>query len=95
VGSADKPNLQGVSTATPTVRRPDANSITFITHSADIWRMLNHIEVQSESPHISQACGAPMREDCDEQVGEDVQIEPDWDLVGQPAINHELDQRIN
>ena len=73
--------------------------IAFITHSADIRQMLDHIGVQAEPPCISPARGPPMWEDCDAQMGEGAQVEPDWanDWAGaaQPAPDYELDQRIN
>lgn len=36
-----------------------------------------------------------MWEDCDAQVGDGVQFEPDWDLAVQPALDYEVDQRVN
>jgi hypothetical protein len=69
--------------------------IAFITHSADIRQMLDHIGVQSEPQNIAPARGPPMWEDCDAQAGEGIGSEPDWDLAAQPAPDYELDQRIN
>ena len=73
--------------------------IAFITHSAEIRQILDHIGVQSEPPNIAPARGPPMWEDCDAQMGEGAQVEPDWanDWAGaaQPAPDYELDQRIN
>jgi hypothetical protein len=69
--------------------------IAFITHSADIRQMLDHIGVQAEPPCISPERGPPMWEYCDAQVGEGAQVEPDWDLVGQPAPDYEVYQRVN
>jgi hypothetical protein len=70
--------------------------IAFITHSADIRRILEHIGVESEPPKISPARGPPLWEDCgDAQLGEGSQIGPDWDLPAQPAPDYEVDQRIN
>jgi hypothetical protein len=37
----------------------------------------------------------PLWDECDAQMGEDVQIEPDWYLAAQPAPDYEVDQRIN
>ena len=67
----------------------------FITYSVDIRQMLDHIGVQTEPPNIAPARVPPLWEDCDAQMGEGVQVEPDWDLAAQPAPYHELDQRIN
>jgi hypothetical protein len=69
--------------------------IAFITHSADIRQMLDHIGVQSEPPNIAPARGPPFWDECDAQVGEGAQVEPDWDLAGQTAPDYEVDQRIN
>lgn len=70
--------------------------IAFITHSADIRHILNHIGVDSEPPHIAPARGPPLWEDCgDAQMGEGAGIDPDWDLAAQSAPDYEADQRIN
>ena len=69
--------------------------IAFITHSGDIRQMLDHVGAKSEPPNIAPARGPPMWDECDAQVGEGTQVEPDWDLVGQPAPDYEVDQRIN
>jgi hypothetical protein len=39
--------------------------------------------------------GPPLWEDCDAQAGEGSQGETDWELVGQPAPDYEVDQRVN
>ena len=69
--------------------------IAFITHRADIRQILEHIGVEPEPAHISPACGPPLWEDCDAQVGEGTQIEPDWDLASQPSPDFDDDQRVN
>lgn len=69
--------------------------IAFITEGAQIRKILDHIGVDSEPPRISPARGPPLWEDCNAQVDDGVQIEPDWDLVAQPAPDYEVDQRIN
>ncbi len=73
--------------------------IAFITHSADIRQILDHIGVDSQPPHITPARGPPLWDECDAQVGAGSQIEPnwatDWDGVAQPAPDYEVDQRIN
>ena len=69
--------------------------IAFITHSADIRHILNHIGVPSEPPHITPVRGPPLWEGCDAQVGEEPQIEPDWDLAAQSSPDYEVDQRVN
>jgi hypothetical protein len=70
--------------------------IAFITHSADIHRILVSLGVESEPPCIAPARGPPLWEGCgDAQAGEGTQIEPDWDLAAQPAPDYEVDQRVN
>jgi hypothetical protein len=71
--------------------------IAFITHSADIRQILDHIGVDSEPPRLSPARGPPLWDECDAdaQRGEDAQIEQDWDLVGQPVPDYDVDQRIS
>ena len=69
--------------------------IAFITHSADIRQMLDHIGVQAEPPNIAPARGPPLWEDCDAQVGEGAGGEPDWDMAAQPVPDYEVDQRVN
>ena len=69
--------------------------IAFITHSADIRRILDHIEVASKPPRIGSARGPPLWQDCDAQKGDGVQVEPDWGLAAQPAADYEVEQRMN
>jgi hypothetical protein len=69
--------------------------IAFITHSADIRNMLDHIGVESEPTHISPARGPPLWDDCDALAGEGVEGELDWDLAAPPAPDCEVDQRIH
>lgn len=69
--------------------------IAFITHSADIRRILNHIGVDSEPPRITPARGQTLWDDCDAQMDEGVEVGTDWDLVAQPEPDYEVDQRVN
>jgi len=69
--------------------------IAFITHSADIRQILDHIGVDSEPPRISPARGPPLWDDCDAQAGEGADGEPDWDMAEQPVPDYEVDQRVN
>jgi hypothetical protein len=69
--------------------------IAFITHSADIRQILDHIGADCEPPRIAPARGPPLWDDCDAQAAEGSQIGPDWDLVAQPAPDYEVDQRIH
>ena len=73
--------------------------IAFITEGTQIRRILDHIGVDSEPPHISPARGPPLWDDCDAQTVEGVASEPDWatdwDGAAQPAPDYEVDQRIS
>ena len=70
--------------------------IAFITHRADIRRILDHIGAESQPPHIAPPRGTSLWEDCgDAQVGEGAQIRPDWDWAAQPALDYEVDQRVS
>ena len=74
--------------------------IAFITEGSQIKKILDHIGVDSDPPHISPARGPPLWEDGgDAQVGDVVQSEPDWatdwDGAAQPAPDFEVDQRIS
>ena len=69
--------------------------IAFITHSADIGHILDHIGAGSEPPRIAPARGPPLWDDCGDPTGEGMQIGPDRDWVAQPAPDDEVDQRIN
>jgi Pyridine nucleotide-disulphide oxidoreductase, dimerisation domain/Pyridine nucleotide-disulphide oxidoreductase len=68
--------------------------IAFITHSADIRQMLDHIGMESEPPNIAPARGSPLWDMGDAPVGEGIESEPDWDTAAQP-VQYEVDQRIN
>jgi hypothetical protein len=69
--------------------------IAFITDGAEVRKILEHIGVDSEPPRISPARGPPLWDDCDAQMGEEVPIEPVWDLAAQPTPDYEVDQRVN
>jgi hypothetical protein len=71
--------------------------IAFITHSADIRQILEHIGVESEPPHIAPARGPPLWDEVDAQVGEAVEPLPDWDEACQaaPDFDFEADQCIS
>ncbi len=52
-------------------------SIAYITHSADIRHILNHIRALSGLPQIAPERGPPLWDERDAQVAEGIQIEPD------------------
>jgi hypothetical protein len=96
VGRADRPYLRSVPAAVPDVRWTDALDRIHYRGHARIRKILDHIGVDLEPPHISPARGPPLWADCDAQMGDGAQIEPaDWDLAAQPAPDFEVDQRIN
>ena len=43
--------------------------IAFITNGAEVRKILEHIGVDSEPPHITPARGPPLWESCDAQTG--------------------------
>ena len=68
--------------------------IAFITFSADIHKILEHIGVDSEAPRIAPARGPPPWDDCGAQeTGEGVEAEPDWELANQSPPDYPDDQR--
>ena len=69
--------------------------IAFITHSADIRHILEHIGVDSEPPRIKPARGPPLWDACDAQGGEGVGPVPDWDEAAQLVPDFEVNQRIS
>jgi hypothetical protein len=73
--------------------------IAFITQGTQIRRILDHIGVDSEPPHLSPTRGPPLWDDCDVPMDDGAQIEPDWatdwDGAAQAAPDIEVDQRIN
>ncbi len=68
--------------------------IAFITFSADIQKILEHIGVKPEAPRITPARGPPLWEgEGAQDVGEGVEAEPDWDAVSQSLPDYPDDQR--
>jgi hypothetical protein len=55
--------------------------IAFITDGSEVRKILEHIGVDCEPPHITTARGPPLWQNSDAQMGQDVLIEPDWDLA--------------
>lgn len=69
--------------------------IAFITRSADIRQILDHIGVGAEPPRITPARGPPLWDGCDAQMGEGLDVVPDWDEAAQVAPDDEVDQRVS
>jgi len=68
--------------------------IAFITFSADIHKILNHIGVDPEAPIIAPARGPPLWEgEGAQEAGEVVEALPDWDLANQSPLVYPGDQR--
>jgi len=71
--------------------------IAFITFSADIQKILDHIGVDPEAPRIAPARGPPLWDECGAQEsreqGEGVEALPDWDLANQSPPDYPDDQR--
>ncbi len=70
--------------------------IAFITFSADIDKILEHIGVDSVAQRITPARGPPLWDDCGAQEpGEGVDAMPDWDMTSQSATDYPEDQRTD
>jgi hypothetical protein len=68
--------------------------IAFITFSADIHKILEHIGVDPEAPRITPARGPPLWEgEGAQETGEGVEAEPDWGLANQSPPDYPDDQR--
>jgi len=69
--------------------------IAFITYSADIGQILEHIGAETEPPRITPARGPPLWGGADAQVGDGVDVAPDWDEAAQVAPDIDVDQRVS
>ncbi len=68
--------------------------IAFVTFSADIDKILEHIGVDSVAPRITPARGPPLWDECGAQEpGEGVDAMPDWDMTSRSAPDYPEDQR--
>jgi hypothetical protein len=69
----------------------------FITFSADIHKILEHIGVDPEAPRIAFARGPSLWEGAQESrgQGEGVEALPDWDLANQSSPDYPADQRTD
>ena len=68
--------------------------IAFITFSADIHKILEHIGVDPEAVRIAPARGPPLWDDSGAQEqGEGVEALADWDMTSQSAPDYPDDQR--
>ncbi len=63
----------------------DMRIIAFITETAPVEQILNHIGEQPRPPPITPARGPPAWDDAPE---------PDWDYLQQPEPDFEFDQRV-
>ncbi len=70
--------------------------IAFITYSADIARILEHIGIDIEASRITPARRPPLWDDCPAQdQGEGVDAMPDWYMTNQSAPDYPDDQRTD
>ena len=69
--------------------------IAFITYSADLRHILEHIGVETEPPRIAPARGPPLWDGCDVPMGDGGEVEPYWGEAAQPAPDFEVDQRVS
>ena len=70
--------------------------IAFITYSADIRQILEHTGADAEPPRITPARGPPLWDGCDDaQMGDGVEVAPDWDEAAQVEPDDEVDQRVS
>ena len=70
--------------------------IAFITFSADIQKILEHIGVEPDAPRITPARGPPLWDECGaRETGECVKALPDWDMTSQSAPDYPDDQRTD
>ena len=69
--------------------------IAFITQSADIGHILEHIGAQTKPPRITPTRGPPLWDDGDAQAGEAVEPAPNWDEAAQTVPDFEVDQRLS
>ena len=71
--------------------------IAFITFSADIQKILDHIGVEPEAPRITPARGPPLWDECGAQESQEqcegVEAVPDWDMANQSPPDYPDDQR--
>lgn len=58
-----------------------------------VLKILEHIGVAPEPPHITPARGPPLWDGADADAGESVEPAPDWDEACQAAPDFEVDQR--
>ena len=68
--------------------------IAFITEGTQTRKILDHVGVDSEPPHIAPVRGPPLWDDSDTQTDDGAQIPVHRDPA-QPAPDDEEDQRVN
>jgi len=69
--------------------------IAFITYSADIGQILEHIGAGTEPPRITPTRVPPLWDGADAQVGDGVEVVPDWDEADQVVPDFDVDQRVS
>jgi hypothetical protein len=66
----------------------DLRIVAFITETAPVRRILNHIGEPAAPPRISPARGPPAWDD------PPVDLVPDWDALTQPSPEYVFDQEV-
>ncbi len=69
--------------------------IAFITYSAGIGQILEHIGEETAPPRITPAHGPPLWDRADAQVGDGIDVAPDCDEAAQVAPDIDVDQRVS
>ena len=81
------------------VRGGNLRLIAFIAEGVQIKKILEHIGVDAQAPHIAPTRGPPLWDDCDVQgadgAGEGAKLEPDWGESAQTAPDDTADQRTD
>ena len=87
--------LRGVPAAVPDVRWADAQNRVYYRRRADQEDSGPHRCGLTSPSHIPATRATAVVDECDAQMGQGVQVEPDWDLAAQPEPDYEIDQRVN
>lgn len=69
--------------------------IAFITNTAEVRKILEHIGVDAAPPRITPARGPPLWDSCDAPGDEMLEPLSDWDEAAQSAPDDCVDQRIH
>ena len=59
--------------------------IAFIADGAEVRKILEHIGIDARRPRITPTRRPPLSDECDAQVQEGVDVEPEWDPSAQES----------